>query len=217
MDRHEPNERAGISPMRRAPVQARSAERVQLLLDTAAALIDEGGLEAVTTSRLAKRSSMSIGAVYRFFPDRLAVLVALAERNRERYLSSVAGAIAADAPPTPAGTVEVLIDHLAWMHRDEPGFTRLRFGDGVGVPGAEQVARDLHELLVAPRRRSDPQAGALRFWVAMAFIDAVVAQAFLHDDAGDPLVLNEARALAVAYLGRSGRRGRTSAGQNKAR
>ncbi len=207
----ESNDRVHLAQMRRAPVQARSAERVQLLLDTAAALIEEGGLEAVTTSRLAKRSRMSIGAVYRFFPDRLAVLVALAARNRERYLASVAGALAADAPPTPAGTVEVLIDHLAWLHRDEPGFTRLRFGDGVGVDGAEEVAADLHDLLVVPRRRADTAASTLRFRVAVALLDAVVAQAFAHDRAGDPLVLNEARALAVAYLGRAGRRARAAA------
>lgn len=204
------------APMRRAPVQARSAERVQLLLDTAAALIDEGGLEAVATSRLAKRSDMSIGAVYRFFPDRLAVLMALAARNRERYLASVAGALAADAPPSPPGAVEVLVDHLAWLHRDEPGFTALRFGDGVGAPGVEEVASDLHDLLVVPRRRPDAGAGMLRFLVAVALVDAVVAQAFAHDRAGDPRVLSECRALAVAYLGRSGRWTRAKAGPGTA-
>lgn len=217
MARSEQPDRGGqpFASMRRAPVQARSAERVQLLLDTAAALIDEGGLEAVTTSRLAKRADMSIGAVYRFFPDRLAVLVALAGRNRERYLASVSGVLASAAPPTPAATVEVLVEHLAALHRDEPGFTPLRFGDVVGAAGAEDVAADLHDLLIAPRRRGDAAATMLRFRVGVTLIDAVVAQAFAHDEAGDPRVLSECRALALAYLGRSSRRPRAPKGQTE--
>ena len=70
--------------MRTEPVQQRSAERITLLLDAAATLIDDSGIDGVTTSAVAKRSSSSVGVVYRYFPNIQALLRSLAARNMER-------------------------------------------------------------------------------------------------------------------------------------
>ncbi|MBR22507.1 MAG: hypothetical protein CMF57_08735 [Leifsonia sp.] len=53
--------------MRTEPIQRRSSERIELLLDAAAALIDDHGIDGVTTSAVAKRSASSVGVVYRYF------------------------------------------------------------------------------------------------------------------------------------------------------
>ncbi len=52
--------------------QVRSKETVQRILDSAMALTAEKG-EAVTMSEIAKRSSVVIGAVYRYFADKRAI------------------------------------------------------------------------------------------------------------------------------------------------
>ena len=59
---------------RNEPVQARSTARLTALLDAAAAVIDEIGYERLTTAMVAERAGASIGTVYRYFPDRIAVL-----------------------------------------------------------------------------------------------------------------------------------------------
>jgi AcrR family transcriptional regulator len=49
-------------------------------LDAAAALFAEIGYDAVTTDDIAARANTSVGGLYRFFPDKLAIFHALADR-----------------------------------------------------------------------------------------------------------------------------------------
>ena len=65
------------APIRNEPVQARSTARLATLLDSAAAVISEIGYERLTTAMVAERAGASIGTVYRYFPDRIAVLQSL--------------------------------------------------------------------------------------------------------------------------------------------
>src|ERR1700709_2710518 len=74
---------------RKEPVQARSTARLTALLDAAAAAVEELGYERLTTAMVAERAGASIGTVYRYFPDRIAVLQALAARNLERVLGGI--------------------------------------------------------------------------------------------------------------------------------
>lgn len=67
--------------LRTTPIQARSAARVTELLDACAEVIDEVGIEHVTTNLVADRAGCSIGTIYRYFPDRIAVLRALGLRQ----------------------------------------------------------------------------------------------------------------------------------------
>lgn len=65
---------------RRQPVQERARKTVDLILETAAALIDEVGVEAFNTNALAARAAVRVRTVYRYFPNKLAVLSGVAER-----------------------------------------------------------------------------------------------------------------------------------------
>ncbi|MGZ4777814.1 MAG: TetR/AcrR family transcriptional regulator [Thermoanaerobaculia bacterium] len=75
----------------RHPKQARSRETLGRLLDAAESLLTEGGLEAATVPAIADRAGLSVGVVYRRFPDKDALLRAvylrffgrLAELNRQ--------------------------------------------------------------------------------------------------------------------------------------
>ena len=55
---------------RRQPVQARSRETVERILAAAAVLIEDGGVEAVTTRAIAERAGVTAPSLYRFFADR---------------------------------------------------------------------------------------------------------------------------------------------------
>jgi AcrR family transcriptional regulator len=68
------------SPIWRVPQQARSWERFHRILDAAAELFVEIGYESVTTDDIAARANTSVGGLYRFFPDKLAVFHALLDR-----------------------------------------------------------------------------------------------------------------------------------------
>ena len=70
--------------MRRAPLQARGHRRVDLLLDAAAEVVAEVGVEAATTNAIAARAKTSVGSLYQFFDDKHALIWALSQRLIER-------------------------------------------------------------------------------------------------------------------------------------
>lgn len=69
-----------IPGMRRQPKQARSRERVNRILDVAEEMFIAEGCNTVTTNAIAAKAEIPIGSLYQFFPDKAAILQALAAR-----------------------------------------------------------------------------------------------------------------------------------------
>lgn len=186
--------------LRRAPVQRRSTERLERILDACAQLLDEAGYERLSTRAVATRAGVPIGSVYRFFADKRAMADALAHRNLDDFLDRTAARLA--QPGTAAGwraAVEVLVDEYTVMKRTAPGFALLDFG----VPG--ETNHDLAERLPAllgDRLTTDPAQPRLRLAlvVAVEAADAGLQLAFRTDPDGDPQVVAETKQLVLAYL-----------------
>jgi AcrR family transcriptional regulator len=70
---------------RRVPTQKRSEQTVKRVLDAAGELLGQIPLELVTTSRIAKQAGLSIGALYRFYPDKQSIFDAVAVRHVETF------------------------------------------------------------------------------------------------------------------------------------
>ncbi len=70
---------------RKAPQQKRGEETVRRILDAAGTLLCTIPLEFVTTSRIAKEAGLSVGALYRFYPDKQTIFDAVAVRHVERF------------------------------------------------------------------------------------------------------------------------------------
>lgn len=72
------------SNLRRQPKQQRGKERVEKILEAAAAVFDEIGYEAATTHMIAAKAGTAIGSLYQFFPDKAAIFKAMELRHVER-------------------------------------------------------------------------------------------------------------------------------------
>ncbi|MEM9953041.1 MAG: TetR/AcrR family transcriptional regulator [Chloroflexota bacterium] len=68
---------------RKLPKQARSWQRYHHMLDTAAQLFDEHGIDPVTTNHIAETAGVPIGSLYQFFPNKDAIIEGLIERYHE--------------------------------------------------------------------------------------------------------------------------------------
>lgn len=70
--------------MRRAPRQKRSRETAAAIVEAAARVFAELGLEQATTNRIAEVAGVSVGSLYQYYPDKHALLTAIFERESTR-------------------------------------------------------------------------------------------------------------------------------------
>lgn len=108
--------------LRRLPQQARSRERVNLILDAAAQIFEEVGYEAASTELIAARAQTSIGSLYRFFPDKSTILFALGERFAEQMRNVFTATFNAAAVHEPlARVLSDTVDAFDHLYITQPG------------------------------------------------------------------------------------------------
>lgn len=189
------------------PVQARSTARVNALLDAACETMHELGYEQLTTAMVADRAGASIGTVYRYFPDRVAVLQAVAQRNLERVTSVITKQLSAQNPTTVNQTFDVVVDALVEVFRSEKGYRSLRVGDCLdlrpvvtGRSGNTQIAEIVREDIRQRLGLRLDSEGRLACETAIDVVDALLGRAFLRSDRGEGALIEEARRMARAAV-----------------
>jgi len=78
-----------IDPYRKKPKQMRSEETIEVIFEAAARILQTKGLDKFNTNAIAGLAGISIGTLYQYFPNKNAILVALARRE----LGKVSGVI----------------------------------------------------------------------------------------------------------------------------
>ncbi|BAU14684.1 transcriptional regulator, TetR family [Leptolyngbya sp. NIES-3755] len=108
--------------MRRQPQQSRSQERVKQILDVSEQLFVELGYEATTTRTIAARAEISVGSLYQFFPDKEAILRALAIRYLETQYQKFLELHTTETVTMPlVGYVDRLVNVFDRFYTDYPG------------------------------------------------------------------------------------------------
>lgn len=72
------------------PVQQRSRQRRNEILQATAALLDKVGFDDLTTTLIARELGISVGSLYHYFPHKQAILHALGEQWLEEYTIALA-------------------------------------------------------------------------------------------------------------------------------
>lgn len=195
-----------VTPLRRKPVQQRSAQRVERMLGACAALIEEVGYDGVTTTLIAERAGVAVGSLYQFFPDKRAVVQALTLRNLERFMATVVQRFESIELEHWWDAVDSMFDVYVEMHRTIPAFSRLHFGDVVdtrlldeGKDNNTVIAEGLAAIIAQRFGRSMDDL-QLPVAVAIEAADGILKFAFRRNDKGDQKVVDEAKALIKGYL-----------------
>jgi AcrR family transcriptional regulator len=195
-----------VGPLRRKPVQQRSAQRVERMLEACASLIEELGYDGVTTTLIAERAGVAVGSLYQFFPDKRAVVQALTLRNLERFMANVVQRFDSAELEHWWDAVDSMFDVYVEMHRTVPAFSRLHFGDVVdtrlldeGKDNNAVIAEGLAALISERFGRSMEEL-QLPVAIAIEAADGVLKFAFRRNDRGDQVVVDEAKALIKGYL-----------------
>ena len=121
-----PADTPSLDAYRRRPRQSRGQARVELLLDAAAAVIAEQGLHAATAEAIALRARTAKGSLYQFFPNRDAVLAALALRYADEMRAIHERAFPIDPHGLPLDRlIDRIVKPLAEFHDTHPAFRRV--------------------------------------------------------------------------------------------
>lgn len=190
--------------VRTEPTQRRSSQRLDALLDAAAEIVDETGFERLTTQMVAERAGASIGTVYRYFPDRVAVVHALRDRSIRRFRERVAQEMVNAELSTWWDVIDLAIDAYADLYREEPGFAVVHAGrrETSDADVEPEFAHRMARLIEAEFELDADGSAELRFrlGVAIELSDALINRAFEREATGDERYLAEAKRLVHDYL-----------------
>jgi AcrR family transcriptional regulator len=193
--------------LRNVPTQARSRERLRRVLDAADDVLAAEGAEAFTTTRIAEVAGIPVGSVYRYFPDKEAIVEALALSYWSDFEDLVAAAADADemAPLEDPGSV--VIDALAAGFRAHPGFLTLWYGGlrtervrGVTRPTRTAIAGSVARILAVHWPDSGPAARLTAARMVVLTGDGLLREAFRQNPDGDAALLEESKLMIDAYL-----------------
>ncbi|MBB3606176.1 AcrR family transcriptional regulator [Mycolicibacterium sp. BK556] len=190
---------------RRAPVQARSRQTVARILDAAAAIADEEGVDAVTTRTIADRAGVSYPSLYRFFADRDAIL----DELMERHCAEIDAQCVAAEQTWEITSIAQLLNNELDLHvdyyRKHPGAAGLWMGGRTSPTVTKHVhvrmqtlADRLHDILVAAALLpADTDRRAMLVAVEMA--DRMLELSYRDNNDFDEAILEIGKVGLVAF------------------
>lgn len=194
------------APQRRQPIQERSRETVARILDAAAVLIDEAGIEATTTRAIAERAGVAYPSLYRFFADREEIF----DQLLERHLSDLDAEAVAVERTWQISSVGDVIDreldlHIAY-YEAHPSSARLWLS-GRSSPTVVAHVRARTKVLAERMRGALIDAGLIardtdpRVWLLVVELgDRILDVAFRGGKRHDPAVIRLGRTALKAYV-----------------
>lgn len=194
-----------MSP-RRDPQQERSRETVGRILAAADEEIGERGLAAASTTRIAARAGLSVGALYRFFHDKSAIADALAARYLEAVAPAYASALAGAASVADLeGVLGELVRRAAELQVQHPGYYRLteELAPERGDSPANAVREHLIDLFSQALLAADVDTPAPELRRVVELCIETVRHTLARHPAGDPgraAALSELELMLRAYL-----------------
>lgn len=178
-------------PVKHLPAEQRRAATVEAVVELAA----EQNPSDITTAAIAKRMGLTQGAIFRHFPNKEAILLAVMEWVTEQLLSRLEKAVLAEPSPV-AALKAMFMAHVEFVVA-HPGAPRMLFGE---LQHAEQTpakrmaqtfirryGERLHRLIEAGKACGEIETGLDTEAAATLFIGTIqglVMQSLLAGDVG---------------------------------
>ncbi|MGH9699015.1 MAG: TetR family transcriptional regulator [Candidatus Acidiferrales bacterium] len=204
-----PPKAAGVhAAHRRTPQQQRSQGTVQQIFQAASRLLANLSIDEITTSRIAREAGISVGALYRFFPDKQSIVDAIAVHHVEEFRAAFEGRLSEinfqDGPAFLGAVIDAFVSFLD----SRPDFRTIAFGPYISVAtrrretdpnarGAGLVKRFMIETL----GMQDLSGLDLRLRIAIETGERLFAYAYEQTDAEERTrVISEMKRILSQYL-----------------
>jgi AcrR family transcriptional regulator len=173
---------------RRIPRQRRAQLTRDAIIEAAAHLLATRGWDASTTNHIAERAGVSIGSLYKYFPNKPSILAQVARRRIDAEVSALSATLeshADDPAGLPAAIVATTADRYAAHASLDTALMEQMGAIEVArfLRDAEaEVVRMTERYLTRHRRQLRTGAGAAAF-VAVHTLRGVLVAAAAHDAA----------------------------------
>lgn len=188
--------------MRKAPRQARSRATVAAVVQAGAQLLGERGWAGFTTNEVAEVAGVSIGSLYQYFPNKLALVDAI----RRRHFDDVLAVLDRAADGQAARPVEALVDGMIAVHSLDPALHRVLLDlpdpDGSGAAYRAFQAEYLRRYENVAAALGGGRDGVVAQVLSSA-VEGVIHNAARRGVLQSPEVRRELIRLVLGYLDRN--------------
>ncbi len=168
------------SVLRNAPKQRRSAERLERVLEQAERHVARDGFDALTMTAVAESVGMSIGALYRFYPDKQSLGAAVSQRVMNRILDAVSTALSNDPALEAEDLTKRAIGHLAALVTNDRAAISL-MAQAADHPGpGQRIHNALREAIAAILSARVPNVPEDELDYATTCIAGIVQNLLVH-------------------------------------
>ena len=198
--------------MRKAPLQQRSRATVDTIVEAATRVLARRGWARFTTNEIAEVAGVSVGSLYQYFPNKLAIAEAIRQRHLEEVLEALAGP-GEEEPVTLERRVARFVDGVVAAHSIDQVLHRVLVDEVPLAPRStypefEAEYQRRYRALVAESAGPDPDAdGDTAARMLSSAVEGAVHAAARRGDLGAPAMRTELVRLVLAYL-RDRRQGR---------
>jgi len=204
------------SYVRKKPAQARARATVDAILEAAAHILTGQGYDALTTNHVAERAGVSIGSLYQYFPNKDAILMALASRHLDDIERTIDEAMARTSQARSFRTiVRSMIEANIAAHRIDPAL-HSALSERLPYQGADDWRRTFDErvmakvstILQAHKRELAVRDLDLATYIIVRSVEACVHEACWQrpGDLENGALAAEVSDLVINYLTATGRR-----------
>lgn len=194
--------------MRSVPKQERGERRMQRLLDAAEQTFAELGYKAATTNEIAARAQTSIGTLYRFFPNKEAIVQHLMERYVQELHVVYDKMSQPELATLPlAEMIDRLIDPIVELKIAHPGLVSLFIGPHAALQLPAEFQQLLDESLLRTEKlwekrfpHLDAETRHLSALVFFQIRQALLALAFSLASPSQEQVIKEGKTNLLRYL-----------------
>lgn len=193
---------------RRTPVQRRSRDRFERILQAAEQLVVSSGVQALGTREVAHQADIPVATLYQYFADRDAIISALIERHVSSMDARIAAALGSLRIYSVRSVVETTVETYRAAYRERPSYVVLWFQGRLSADIAayirerdEKLADQFHRFGITTGLLTpdvDPLVLRLCFEIADRFLEA----AYRHELSGDDRVVDEGVEMIVSHLER---------------
>jgi len=193
---------------RRTPVQERSSGTVRQILAAASRLLGRMPLDEITTTRVAAEAGVSVGALYRFFPDKQAIIDGIAVQRVEEFRASLERVLDASEGIEPPAFLDMAIDSYVAFLDAHPDFRTIALGRHISASTrALHVRADIGPAAIVRRFVLDrlgieaPPDLDLKLRIVSETGDRLIAYAYEQPTADErAAVIAELKRLLAGYL-----------------